>query len=73
MYKAKLIMLLKALEVRDIDELIEKPPGTLAAVGIVIAKAAKRGGMITSRCKGCGGIFVPEVRCHDCRNLPSTD
>lgn len=43
MYKEKLILLLKSLEVQEIEELIEQPPEYLAKIGVVIARAAKLG------------------------------
>jgi len=49
MYKEKLILLLKALEVKEIKELIEQPPEYLAKIGVVIAKAAKIGAKVASQ------------------------
>jgi len=43
MYKQKLYMLLKALEVQEIEELMEKPSPYLVSVGLEIAKAARLG------------------------------
>ena len=49
MYKEKLILLLKALEVKEIEELIEQPPEYLAKIGVVIARAAKIGAKVASQ------------------------
>ena len=43
MYKQKLIALLKALEVQDIEELIDKSTEHIIGVGLVISQAAKMG------------------------------
>lgn len=43
MYKQKLYMLMQALEIQNIEELMEKPPAYLVSVGLRIAEAARRG------------------------------
>jgi len=65
MYKEKLKLLLKALEVREIDDFIDESPALIAMVGTVIAKAAKRGAKDAIRCEKCGEP-EPVLCCENC-------
>ena len=75
MYKQKLYMLMKSLEIQDIEELMEKPSPYLVSVGLRIAEAARIGAksdVLSNRlCEVCGGWRRQEelTVCHSCGKM----